>query len=93
MSVAATRWQQDTHLQPNNPNQLIRFSPTWPSGGDGYSAFGWSPVANPGFKLYSPSGVVGLGAPLVPGWSGVAKVVGAGLGILAGVWLAVKNLE
>lgn len=92
MSVAATRWQQDTHLQPNNPNQLIRFSPTWPSGGGGYSAFGWSPVPNPGFKLYSPSGVVGLGAPLVPGWVGIAKVAGAVAGIAAGLWLAQKNL-
>lgn len=92
MSVAATRWQQDTRLQPNNPNQVIRYGLTFPSGGSGYSAFGWLPVPNPGFKLYSPSGVVGLGAPLVPGWAGVAKVAGAVAGIAAGLWLAQKNL-
>jgi hypothetical protein len=90
MSVAATRWQQDVRLQPNNPNQVIRYSPTFPSGGGGYSAFGWSPVPNEGFKLYSPAGA--LGAPLVPGWSGIAKVVGAVFGVAAGFWLAQQNL-
>lgn len=93
MSVAATRWRQDATPEPTNPHQLLRWYPTYPSNGGGYSTFGWSPQPNPGFKLFSPSGTVaGLGAPLVPTVSGIAKVVGAVAGIATAFWLAKLNL-
>ena len=99
--VSATRWRQDSHLAPNNPNQRLRWYPTWPSNGGGYSTFGWSPASSfdGQFKMTgSPAGYMtqpglsGIGAPLIPGWSGIAKVLGAVGGVAAGLWLAHKNL-
>lgn len=100
MAVAATRWRQDTVSAPQNPNQRLRWYPTYP-GGNGYSTFGWSPMPLDNAKLYgSPAGIIdgsglsgAFGAPLLPSWAGVAKVVGAIAGIAGGVWLAKRNLE
>jgi hypothetical protein len=98
--VSATRWRQDRLLAPTNLNQRIRYYPTFPSGGGGYSAFGWSPepIAD-ALKVTAPAGVAsgsglsGIGAPLIPGISGIAKVLGALAGVAAGAWLAHRNLE
>jgi len=100
--VSATRWRQDRVQAPNNPNQRIRYYPTYPSGGGGFSAFGWSPMATFG-GLFQPvgsaagfmtqPGLSGFAAPLVPGASGIAKVLGAIAGVAAGVWLAKRNIE
>jgi hypothetical protein len=101
--VSATRWRQDHHLAPNNPNQKLRWYPTFPSNGGGYSTFGWSPQASfdgqftpvgsaAGF-MTKPGLSGAVGAPLIPGWSGIAKVAGAILGVAAGAWLAKRNIE
>jgi hypothetical protein len=96
--VSATRWRQDRLLAPNNPNQRVRYRTTYPGG---VSAFGWSPqpfdgafnlVGSPAGYMTAP-GLSGIGAPLIPGWSGVMKVVGAVAGVAAGLWLAKKNVE
>lgn len=100
MAVSATRWRQDTHSAPTNPYQVIRFAPTYPNGGGGYSAFGWSPLpmdgaarlVNSAAGILTAPGLSGLGAPLLPSFGGVARVIGAGVGILAGIWLANRNL-
>lgn len=100
--VSATRWRQDRYLAPQNPNQKLRWYPTYPSGGGGFSTFGWSPeqsfdgqfkpVGSAAGFMTQP-GLSGIGAPLIPSWSGLAKVAGAILGVAAGAWLAKKNLE
>lgn len=98
--VSATRWRQDSQLAPNNPNQRLRWRLTFPSGSNGYSTFGWSPIPfDDAFKMTgSPAGYMtapglsGIGAPLIPGMSGIAKVLGAVGGVAAGLWLAHKNL-
>lgn len=99
--VSATRWRQDLHSAPDNPNQRIRFGVTYPSGGGGYSAFGWSPMSSFDgmFKMTgspagytSTPGLSGVGAPLIPSFSGIAKVAGALAGVLGGLWLARANL-
>lgn len=100
--VSATRWRQDRHQAPQNPNQKIRYYPTYPSGGGGFSAFGWSPeqsfdgqftpVGSAAGFMTQP-GLSGLAAPLVPGASGIAKVLGAIVGVAAGVWFAKRNIE
>ncbi len=96
--VQATRWRQDTQLEPTNPYQRVRTYVTFPAGGGGRSAFGWSPIAlGDAFKaLISPTGVMpsgGLSAPFLPGATTFVKVVGAIAGIALGRWLAIKNLE
>jgi hypothetical protein len=100
--VSATRWRQDHHSAPNNPNQKIRYFPTFPSGGGGFSAFGWSPIpfgdefqmtGSPAGYMTAPGLSGALGAPLLPSFSGVAKVVGAIAGVAAGLWLAKRNIE
>lgn len=95
--LSVTRWQQDTKLDPTNPHQRIRYAITFPSGGGGYSAFGWSPLPlGDTFKsILSPVGVTagsGLGAPLIPGVSKIATVAGALTGILVGRWAARANV-
>ena len=100
MSVAVTRWRQDSLSDPGNQNQRLRWYPTYPSNGGGYSTFGWSPVpVGDAFRSFeSPAGhlpgggLSGIGAPLVPGWSGIAKVIGAIAGVAGGLWLANQNL-
>lgn len=98
--VSATRWRQDRKLDPTNPYQRVRQYITFPSGGGGYSSFGWSPQPIEGaLKLLSPAGVVagsglsGLAAPLIPGTGKVVAVLGALVGIWAGAKLARANLE
>lgn len=101
MAVAATRWRQDSLSQPTNPYQKLRWFPTFPSRGGGYSTFGWSPVPLTDVGVYgSPAGVIdggglsgAFGAPLLPSWTSLAKVAGAAVGIAAGIWLANRNLE
>ncbi len=99
--VSATRWRQDSLSAPNNPNQRLRWYPTFPTGGGGFSTFGWSPVpfddvvtmtGSPAGYMTEP-GLSGVGAPLIPSWSGIAKVVGAVAGVAAGLWLAKANIE
>lgn len=102
MAVSATRWRQDSLAQPTNPYQRLRWYPTFPSGGGGYSTFGWSPIPlQNGSGLYnSPAGILtpgglsgALGIPLLPSTSGLAKVAGAIAGIAGGIWLARKNMK
>lgn len=104
--VSATLWRQDTALQPTNPYQRVRFFSTFPSGGQGDSAFAWSPVtsSDPAVRGYTPVGAP-TGFMPTPGLSGglglfdlkasagkiVLGFVGVG-GILFGAWLAKKNL-
>ena len=98
--VSATRWRQDRKLDPTNPYQRVRQYITFPSGGGGYSSFGWSPQPIDGaLKLLSPAGVVsgsglsGLAAPLLPSTGKIVAVLGALAGIWAGAKLARANLE
>jgi hypothetical protein len=98
--VSATRWRQDRKALATNPYQRIRYYPTYPSGGGGYSAFGWSPIPLDGNVIVgSPAGFTtvgglsGLGVPLIPSVSGMAKILGAAAGAAAGLWLAKRNLE
>lgn len=101
--VSATRWRQDSISAPNNPNQRLRWYPTFPSNGGGYSTFGWSPqssfdgqfemTGSPAGYMTAPGLSGAVGAPLIPGWSGIAKVAGAIAGVAMGLWLAKKNVE
>lgn len=98
--VSATRWRQDRKLDPTNPYQRVRQYITFPSGGGGYSSFGWSPQPIDGaLKLMSPAGVVagsglsGLAAPLLPSAGKIVAVLGAIVGAWAGAKLARANLE
>ena len=97
--VSATRWRQDRKLDPTNPHQRVRYYVTFPSGGGGYSAFGWSPQPIDGaLKLLSPAGVVagsglsGLRAPIIPTAGKVIAVIGAIAGIFIGRAAARANL-
>lgn len=56
--VQATRWRVDARLQATNPYQRVRFATSFPSGGQGDSAFGWSPVPIDGaiHPVGSPNG-------------------------------------
>jgi hypothetical protein len=101
MAVQATRWRQDTRLLPTDPNQRVRFYPTFPSGsGNVDSAMAWSPVLrNDGaFRLIgsqagiiSTPGLSGLGLSLDV--SGLLRGAFALAGIAAGIWLARKNID
>lgn len=100
MAVAATRWRQDRQSAPQNPYQRLRWFPTFPSGGGGYSTFGWSPVPLDGNVIVgSPAGFLtngglsGFGAPVLPSFAGIAKVAGAVAGVALGLWLAKRNIE
>ncbi len=100
--IQATQWRQDSALQPTNPYQRIRFFSTFPSGGQGDSAFAWSPVFNQdirpvgspdGFSPYPGfSGAGGLGIGDLSFGAVVAGILAIG-GIAFGGWLAKKNLE
>jgi hypothetical protein len=94
--VAATRWRQDSRLDPNNPWQTLRTYPAYPGDG-GYATFGWSPMpldpaVRPNGHSIMPYGGL-TGAPAVPGLSSIAKVFGAIAGLALGGWLAHKNLS
>jgi len=95
--IAATRWRQDSHLDPTQPWQRVRFRPTFPSGGGGFSAFGWTPqpldgaIQPYGHSIMPNGGLSGLGVG-IPSFGTIAKVTGAVVGIAAGAWLARKNL-
>lgn len=101
MAVQATRWRQDRQLAPAGSNQRVKFYVTYPSGGGGYSAFGWTPqpLADAFKTFQSPDGVIdggglsGLRAPAIPTWKGVLAVAGAIAGIALGRWAARANLE
>lgn len=56
--VQATRWRADARLQVTNPYQRVRFAATFPSGGQGDSAFGWSPI-----PIDEPGGIRPVGSP------------------------------
>lgn len=98
--VAATRWRQDSRLDPTNPWQTLRWYPAYPGDG-GYATFGWSPqplepaVRPNGNSIMPYGGLTGarrLGAPAVPGIVTIAKVAGTLAGIIAGGWLAGRNV-
>lgn len=99
--VSTTRWRQDRQLAPPGSNQRVKFYVTYPSGGGGYSAFGWTPVplADTFRTFQSPDGVIpggglsGLRAPAIPTMKGVLTVLGAIGGIFLGRWAARANLE
>jgi hypothetical protein len=97
--VAATRWRQDSHLAPSNPWQTLRWYPAYPGDG-GFATFGWSPqplepaVRPNGHSIMPYGGLTGaFGAPGIPTMSTVMKVIGAVGGVIAGAWLAKRNIE
>lgn len=91
--VQATRWRQDTRLLPTDPNQRIRYYPTFPSGsGNVDSAFAWSPSLGDspdGFRIVgSPNGYTnapGLSGALGRGLAGLGLSLDVG-GLLRGVF-------
>jgi hypothetical protein len=87
--IQATRWRQDTRLLPTDPNQRIRFYPTFPSGsGNVDSAFAWSPVLD----ANQPDGFRIVGSPngYTDAW-GLSGAIGRGLAGL-GLSLDVSGL-
>lgn len=91
--VSATRWAENKALEPADPYQRLRWFPTFPSDGGGYSTFGWSPKPlDASISVYGglPSGGI---SGVLPSTSQAARVIGAIFGIGVGFWLAKKNLS
>lgn len=87
--VQATRWRVDTRPLPTNPYQRIRFAATFPSGGQGDSAFGWSPIPIDGAirPVGSPNGfstASGLSRARRPGDWHAPSLAGLGLSLDVG---------